>query len=151
MHSINHTYQTISLFLAFLMFLTSTGLSIDMHFCGNHLKSFSLTGKAKNCFELAKSSTCPKHKKEVATANVECEMSKKDCCHNKTLNLQADLTPDLPANDFLISPQLDRFIIAYVAVFIDNKPETVAKPSFAHYKPPLIPRDIPVLVQSFLI
>lgn len=121
-----------------------------MHFCGNHLKSFSLTGKAKNCFELAKSSTCPKHKKE-ATTNVECEISKKDCCHNKTLNLQADLTPDLPATDFLISPQLDHFIIVFAAVFLDNKPYTLTKPSFALYKPPLIPKDISLFVQSFLI
>ena len=133
------------------MFLTSTGFSIDMHFCGNHLKSFSLTGKAKNCFELAKTSKCAKHQQtEVATP--ECEMSKKDCCHNKTLVLQADLTPDIPANDLIISPQLQDFLVAYVAVFLKSiLPNERHHSSFAHYKPPLILRDIPVLVQSFLI
>ena len=136
--------------MAFLIFLTSAGFSIDMHFCGQQLKSFSLTGKAKNCFELAKTSKCPKHK-TVALATPECEMSKKDCCHNKTLNLQADLTPDIPANDFLISVQLQDFVVAFIAVYFENRPHQSIKPSFAHYKPPLIPRDIPVFVQSFLL
>ena len=150
MHSISKTYQFISLTLAFLMFLTSAGFSIDMHFCGKQLKSFSLTGKAKNCFELAKTSKCPKHQK-VALATPECEMSKKDCCHNKTLHLQADLTPDIPANDFLISTQLQDVVVAFVTTFLECQPVIALEPSYVHYKPPLIPKDIPILVQSFLL
>jgi len=121
-----------------------------MHFCGKNLKSFSLTGKAKNCFELAKSSTCSKHKK-TTTIETACELSKKDCCHNKTIYLQADLTPDIPANDFLISPQLQDFLIAYVTVYFQNKPINTVIPNYLHYKPPLISEDIPVLIQSFLL
>ena len=123
--------------MAFLIFLTSAGFSIDMHFCGQDLKSFSLTGKAKNCFELAKSGTCAMHKK-MTTVKVACEMSKKDCCHNKTLYLKADLTPDIPTNDFLISPQLQDFVIAYVTVFFENRPSDLIVPNYLHYKLSLI-------------
>lgn len=136
--------------MAFLIFLTSAGFSIDMHFCGQHLKSFSLTGKAKNCFELAKTNKCPKHQ-TAALTTPECEQSKKNCCHNKTLHLQADLTPDIPANDFFISTELQDFVITFIAAYFENRPHQSIKPDFAHYKPPLIPKDIPVFFQSFLL
>jgi len=136
--------------LAFLIFFTSVGFSIDMHFCGTDLKSISFTGKAKNCFELAASSTCVKHKK-IAPMEGACEKSKKDCCHNKTLHFQADLTPDIPASTFLITNQLQDFIVTFVAIFINKKSWEYSLPTFVHYKPPLITKDIPILVQSFLL
>ena len=121
-----------------------------MHFCGKHLKSFSLTGKAKNCFELAKIAKCSKHAQAVVEMP-DCERSKKDCCHNKTLNLKADLTSDFPTNDFLISTQLQSFVIAFIAIYLEDCPPETDIPNFLHYKPPLIPKDIPVLIQSFLL
>jgi len=151
LNQISITYRIISLTMAFLIFLSSAGFSMDMHFCGANLKSFSLTGKAKNCFELAKTKTCPKHKKAIAAVEVECEMSKKDCCHNQTVHFQADLTPDIPANDFLISASLQDFVIAFVTVYGEKPSFEPVVPNFIYYKPPLIPKDIPVLIQSFLL
>lgn len=152
MNKINNTYRIISLSLAFLMFFTSVGFSIDMHYCGNHLKSFSLIGKAKNCYELAGTatpSTCPKHKK---TDTVESQtMEKKGCCHNRNLSLDADLTSPNHANNFIVGEQLQDFAIAFVQVFIAERIIESKTPTTSYYKPPLIPKDIPVLVQSFLL
>lgn len=150
MNSTRKTDRVISLALAFLVFVTSAGFSIDMHFCGNHLKSFSFMGKAKNCFELAKMGNCSKHK-QSETAVPDCEMTKKDCCHNKTINLQADLTADVPVADGVMSMQLQTFIFSYVVAFYTDPLVDTATSTYKLYKPPLLLRDIPVLIQSFLL
>ena len=153
MNLISNTYRIISLTLAFLMFFTSVGFSIDMHYCGNSVQSFSLFGKAKNCTEMmetAATKSCQMHKK-MANPKDGYSINKKDCCHNRTLNLQADLTSEIQTNDFMVSQQLQNFVIAFVVVFLENRPVETIAPNFALYKPPLIPRDIPVLVQSFLL
>jgi len=138
--------------MALLMFLTSTGLSIDMHFCGDHLKSFNLFGKAKNCYELAgvQPTKCDVPQK-AQTTNTGCSMSKKSCCHNQSLSLQADLEVDAEQGDFLISAQLQHFVVAFVATFLQDQRIEPRKNYYSPYKPPLIARDIPVLIQSFLL
>jgi len=138
--------------MALLMFITSTGLSIDMHFCGDHLKSFDLFGKAKNCYELAgmQPTKCEMPQKEQ-TPTTGCSMSKKNCCHNQSLNFKADLESDTENGEFLISPELQHFVIAFAATFLQDQRIEPQKINFISYKPPLILRDIPVLIQSFLL
>ena len=76
----------------------------------------------------------------------------KDCCSNKTLQLQSDQDQKIQTNDFVVSKQLKQFVIAYVAVFFaDDFDLQREATTFAHYKPPLIQRDIPVLNQTFLL
>ena len=138
--------------MALLMFLTSTGLSIDMHFCGDHLKSFNLFGKAKNCYELTgMQPTKCKMSKDAAPLTTGCSMSKKNCCHNQSLNSKADLDANAEDGNFLTSTQLQHFVIAFAANFLQDQRIEPQKINFASYKPPLILRDIPVLIQSFLL
>lgn len=147
------TYRIISLALAFLMFFTSIGFSIDMHYCGNHLKSFNLFGKAKNCYELAgitAPETSPSNEKHQ-TLTTGCSMDKKDCCQNRSLSFQTDLTSDTQTADFVISQPLLDFIVAFVVVYLDTRLPKTTISTFDYYKPPLIVRDIPVFIQSFLI
>lgn len=137
--------------MALLMFVTSTGLSIDMHFCGDHLKSFNLFGKAKNCYELAGMQPTKCEIPQEQTPTMGCSMSKKSCCHNQSLNLQADLAADTENGDFLISPELQHFVIAFAVTFLQDQQIEPQKVNHSPYKPPLIARDIPVLIQSFLL
>ncbi len=153
MNPISITYRITSLTLAFLMFFTSVGFSIDMHYCGNHLQSFNLFGKAKNCTEMvatAATKGCQMHEK-ITTPKDGFSIHKKDCCHNRTLNLQADLTSEIQTDNFMDSQQLQDFVVAFVVVFLENRPTETTASNFALYTPPLIPRDIPVLFQSFLL
>ena len=53
MNKISNTYQFTALMLAFLMFFTSTGFAINVHYCQGELKSFSFFGKSKTCNEMA--------------------------------------------------------------------------------------------------
>ena len=146
------TYRFIALFMAFLMFFTSAGFAMDMHFCQGKLKSVSFFGKAQTCHDMADNTmkNCPHHKKMMAEKKGCSE--DKNCCSNKTVHFQSDQDQQVQNFDFVVSKQLQQFVIAYVAVFIANdfNIEHEAIP-FAHYKPPLIQRDIPILNQSFLL
>ncbi len=143
-------YKHITLLLAFLMFFTSTGLSLDMHYCQGQLKSISFIGKAKSCHE--KESHCKKHKASCQSLNQNTkESSDNSCCNNKTVTVQLDVeyidaqAPTIDLNSF-------QFLVAYTNVFVvKNNIYSTSTIPFQNYKPPLLTRDIPVLIQSFLI
>lgn len=156
MNFLRTIYRFFALTMAFLMFFTSVGFAMDMHYCGGQLKSVSFFGKAKTCHDIAEESEtpmmkdCPHHKKMMAE-NKGCSEDK-DCCSNKTVHLQSDQVQKNQTNDFVVSKELKQFAIAYVTVFFadDFNLEREAA-NFGHYKPPLIQRDIPVLNQTFLL
>ena len=152
MYSINKTYRIISLTLAFLMFTTSVGFAVDMHYCQGKLKSFSFTGKAKSCHDrvdAAQMTNCPHHKKMMKQSK-NCSIDKKDCCDNQVQRFQSDQDQVIQTFD-LTNKQLHQFVIAYVAVFFNTNLFETDTPSFISYKPPLVLRDIYVLIQSFLL
>ena len=153
MHPLGGTYRIIACALAFLMFFTSTGFSVDMHYCQGNLKSFKFFGKAKSCHEIAeKVAHCSHHRKAMKPERSEgCSKDKKGCCHNKTLHFQSDQDQQIPTPVFVVSQQLQQFLIAGVAVFFSKDHPGKNTPASAHYKPPLIPKDVLVLVQSFLL
>ena len=149
----SYTYRLIALTMAFLMLFSSVGFSIDMHYCQGKLKSFSFFGEAKNCHEMAKEKACPHHQKKIEQeATKTCSIDKKDCCQNKTLHFQCHQDQQIQASDLVLSQLSQQFVVAFVAVFFKNNfTETTAKSSYTHYKPPIIPRDISVLFESFLL
>lgn len=147
----SNTYRVLAFSLAFLMFFTSVGLSVDMHFCQGNFKSFSLIGKAKNCHELAKTSTCKHHKNPIQEEETCDKTAKKDCCENRTVTLNADQDQQIQTVDFTLTKEVKQFVTAYVYAFYQNKLTKDETIPFALYRPPLIKRDIPILIQSFLI
>lgn len=147
----NMSYRIIAFSLAMLILLTSSGLTLDMHMCQGNLKSFSLFGKAKSCVELAQKKQCHKTKKSChEQISSEKKTCKKGCCDNisTVIKLSTDLVEGQTA---LYSAQNLQFAAVFVYTyfgFTDYKP---SPHYFQHYKPPLLNRDIPVLIQSFLI
>lgn len=154
MNKISYTYRFIALTLAFLMLFTSVGFAVDMHYCQGKLKSVSFFGKAKTCHEMSDTASmknCPHHQK-IMEQKEGCSIDKKDCCSNKTVYFQSDQDQQVQTSDFVVSKQLQQFVIAYVAAFFTNDFSIESDAvSFVLYKPPLISRDIYVLVQSFLL
>ncbi len=128
---------------------------MDMHYCGGELKSVSFFGKAKTCHDMAGDNEtsmkdCPHHKK-MASEKKGCSEDK-DCCSNKTVQLQSDQDQEVQTNNFVVSKQLKQFVIAYVAIFFVGDCDLQREAAnYALYKPPLIRRDIPVLNQTFLL
>jgi hypothetical protein len=148
--SLSHRITAIS--MALLMMLSSTGFSMDIHYCQDQLKSVSLLGKAKSCHE--KQETPPCHKMKKSCHHKEDNVSKADkdnCCHNETVVIEKS---DLDATPTQLSTvqdiQLD-FVAAFVAVYVFNYSVQADFQPYAQYKPPLPDRDVQVLYQTFLI
>lgn len=147
---IQRKYRIISLIMAFMVFCSSSGFSLDLHYCQGQLKSFSIFGKAKNCHEMAKMSHCKHH--GIETTNTCSDKKDKDCCNNETHLVKSDL--ELQVNSYKIS--LDKneelFIAAFVSIFLYSSFIPISETDTLHtVSPPLIPRDICVLFQNFLL
>ena len=156
MTNLRSTYRLVALMMAFLMFFTSVGFAMDMHYCGGELKSVSFFGKAKTCHDMAGDNETPMmkdclHHKKMMAEKKGCS-EERNCCSNKTVHLQSDQNQEIQTNDFAVIKELKQFVIAYVAVFFlsDFNIESDSA-SYSQYKSPLILRDIPVLTQSFLL
>lgn len=84
--------------------------------------------------------------------NGKCILNEKDNCENKTLHFQLDQDQGIQQLNLELSTEFKQFIAVYSAAFFLNSSQIQENlPSLIHYKPPLIYRDIPILVQSFLI
>lgn len=144
MYSNPRKYKLFSLIMASLMFITSVGFSVDMHYCNGQLKSISLFGEAKSCHDTTMHKTCPYHK------NMQKD---KDCCENKTLVFQADIDKELENEFFVLSQNLELscFIVAFTEIFLDNLPRIDKEIIPFDYTKPPAQRDIYVLLETFLL
>ena len=121
---------------------------LGAHYCGGELKSVALYGKAKPCAHAAHD------KKDVPP----CHSSKsekddaKGCCDDDEYLMDAlDITTTVdqywsgfaPVAHGMVPPVVERSAYALGEPHVD--------PAYLNYKPPLIRRDIPVLIQTFLI
>lgn len=153
----NKSYRIAAFLLAVLMFSTSVGFAVDMHYCGDQLKSFNLFGKAKTCMEKAgnaKNQSCTKLRMQQHAEHGEQsgdQIEKSDCCHDKTVQVQSNQQLEVPSVEMSIHPPLQQFILAYLVVFLIQLDARKNNPAAESYRPPLIPRDILVLIQSFLL
>ena len=138
--------------MAFLMFLASTGLSMDMHYCQNQLQGISLIGKAKSCHDRQRHAPCHKKKKTCHHSNGSAAKADADnCCHNETIAIEK---LDLDATAKQIATYQDiplDFLAALAALYLFDYCEQADFQPYVHYKPPLPDRDVQVLYQTFLI
>ena len=142
MNSFKQTYRFIALIMAALMFFTSVGFVVDMHYCSGELRSISFDGKAKTCHEGVGNDEAP----------VKDSSEDRGCCSNKSMHIQFDQDQKLQITDIEVGREFKQFVIAYVAVFFLNHLNIECNAaSYTQYKSPLILRDIPVLIQSFLL
>lgn len=126
--------------LAVLLILVTAGLNFNKHFCGDTLVSLSIYKPAKDC-SMTMGSTDAKGfcGKEV--------VKKGNCCKDESqfLKLKDDFVPEKMVKQ--ISPDLVAFVFALVIV---NDSQQTSTSGYQNYKPPLIERDMPVFVHSFL-
>ena len=143
------TFRILHITLAFLIFVSSAGFTLNSHFCQDTLQSVAIFLTPENCHERAAhcamnaAKSCCSKKKNTCS-----ESEDKDCCEDKSEFVKADIdfTPfavsdfqmDLPA--LLSSP----ISIHFEAIFTDKLIR------FTNYIPPPLIRNLPVLFQSFL-
>ena len=138
--------------MAMLVLLSSTGFSIDLHYCQGQMKSFSLFGKAKSCHEQMEKGHCKKKKKAChAPLQDQIEKCKKDCCSNKTIKVESN-DDAKKVQRIKIAPLQTQMLTTFVQVFLLDKTK-LNKVIIPHlnYVHPLLNKDIPLLIQSFLL
>lgn len=137
----------ILLILTFVVLVSSTGISVGMHLCGGELEDLSFFGAKADCPMEQQQQKLPSCHNEPAPDNAASA-----CCDDHTLLLeQADAAADSSAQ--LLTKSLDlKFVAAFKVVILQLfAPEAEQASAYALYKSPPIARDIPVLVQSFLL
>ncbi len=146
------SHRIASLTMALLLLLSSTGFSIDVHYCQDQLMGISFMGKAKSCHDHDSTSLCHHAKKTCHDKIDKEDNSEKDkCCHNESIVIkksETDATSPLLASTEAI--HLD-FVTAFVAVYFFNYKLDTYFQTFEQYKPPLPDRDFLLLYQFFLI
>jgi len=148
---INKISKFIAPALALMVLVSSMSYTIDFHYCQGQLKSFSLFGKAKNCHEMASKMASCHHKKQVDEMSKTCSEGDNNCCNNKTVYFESDFDEQIINFDYLSLESLS-FAVAFEHSSFDDLFEVIKDViPFAHYKPPLIRKDIPVLFETFLL
>lgn len=136
--------QIILLALTLLVLVSSTGISVGMHICGGKLRDLTFSGEPAACPMAQKQVKLPPcHSSEQGDSN--------NCCEDHKLVVERlDVASD---TKFISLNSLDlKFIVAVKAVILKLfAPEVALKPTYALYSSPPLARDIPVLVQSFLL
>lgn len=139
--------QLILLVLTFVVLVSSTGISVGMHLCGGELEDLSFFGAKVDCPMEQQKETVPACHKVPASGD-----NATDCCDDHTLVFEhSDSVQHLKAQ--LLTKTVDlKFVAAFKVVILRLfAPEAAVESTYAYYNPPPIARDIPVLVQSFLL
>ena len=126
------------------MFGSSMGYSIDLHYCQDEIKGFSLIGKTKSCHDSAK-------KCGASHATDEGSEEEKNCCDNRHVDIQkSDQDLTIGAETLLVDIRYSRVLsISFLSSRKTDKVAISIPNDF--YDPPPKSRDIPILFQSFLI
>jgi hypothetical protein len=127
-----------------LLLVTLPSLSLSMHFCGGELNNVTLLAIDHSCGMEPQTPVPPCHE-PAADADAL------PCCQDQPV---LDETPDQithSAQITLSAPDFT-FLSSVFAVWLGlPHPADILSARYHNYSPPLIERDIPVLVQSFRI
>jgi len=157
--NISYLHRITALLLALLMFTTSIGYSMDVHYCGNEIKSIGLFGNAVACEmesvekqeeDLHACCKAPELNKESETCHSQ-KIEEEDCCHNETIVLETD-------SDFNHDKTIDfdfQQDFVFTTLFIYNVfafrvEENTVNDNF-YYSPPKLTKDVMTLHQVFII
>ncbi len=124
--------------------MSSIGHSVSLHLCGGEIENVALLGRAQACS--ANDSSCDRD----AKGNHE-SIHQKGCCEDKTVVVDTDKILSKITEKLDVANFLDASIPVVDRIHETNYYSTEEYTHSSTYKPPLIDRDITVLVRSFLI
>lgn len=133
--------------MALLIFFSSSGLSIDIHYCKGKVKRLNLLGKAKSCSEVDQElSHCYNSENENSSCSVN--GTHDGCCNNQSFKLDLDFdSGEILATNF--TDIQDKLVIAYVLSYLKYSVPSTTLDNYRDYHPPPLERDIAVLFQVF--
>jgi hypothetical protein len=129
-----------SLILSLLIVLSSMSFAVNLHLCMGELESVRI---------LTDAPACDMHRKSCHAAEPD-KSTKDDCCEDeqRILHGQDELSkaPAFQETHFELVA-----VLSLLVSYLTADTELPGIDTLEVYIPPLLPRDIPVLVQSFLI
>ncbi|MFK8004795.1 MAG: hypothetical protein AB8H03_00425 [Saprospiraceae bacterium] len=138
--------KSIHIILAFFLLISTSGFSINTHFCQNQLQDLQVFCQAKTCGELqAEKESCHK----VADENIK--SCKKGCCESKSDFHQLDLDQQTVPTTF--KPLSIKVLTAVLFTLLNIELPSADQKStdYFNYKPPLIICNYTAELQTFLI
>lgn len=133
--------KTIAVSLVLAVMFASSSFTVNMHFCCNKLVDMAVLNKAQVCDNAMKAQTNPSKK---------CSFEKKGCCDNKSIVKEG--SDNFQKTSFEMENQklvfLNTFFYTYVNLFEGLEQNIIP---FRDYDPPLIPKDLQVLHEVYLI
>jgi len=137
-------HQISSIVMALLVLISTLSISVEKHYCGEHLVDVAIFTEAENCgMEVLDNDSIAADHDEL--------VSQKTCCTDVVdlIEGQDELSLDQSKE---LSPDQKVFILSFAAVFSGlNILEPQKHTSFEHYSPPIVVKDIQVLNEAFLI
>jgi len=116
------------------------GFTVSSHICGGK--------KVKTVFSVGVADVSCGMEKKANDCSSKKQM-KKNCCEDEVQLIQNDKDYIQQITNFDFSPN---FLIAFVTTYVELfENETTEIDFFSDHSPPPLIRDIPVLIQSFLI
>lgn len=137
-----------AILLSLLVLLSSTSFTFNMHFCMGEMKSIALFSSASPCQKKNQRPPCPRgiHDQDGSSHS---QMTKKGCCEDQSL--VKDGLEELTQTSSVSVPDVPMMAALYATFSLLSDSPFVHSGSYNEYSPPLIERDIPVFIQSFLI
>lgn len=139
-------HRIFSLTMAFLLFVSTMGISMDVHYCQDTAQNVAFFKTAKNCYD--KVPDINKRPCQLTKSQME-SIKKKPCCHNDGDYFKADLEAISQVHD--IDVNFSSAVIVQPVLLIEGIVFQKTKAHLLDYKPPLVSKDILTHFQQFLI
>ncbi|WP_029489773.1 HYC_CC_PP family protein [Aquimarina agarivorans] len=137
----NLIYKITSIFMTFVVLLSTMSFTISSHFCGDTVMDVSYFSKASSCGMEIKQDL----------NNKDCSISKKNCCKDVTKVIEGQDDLKKSAFDNLSFDQqvfVASFCYSYINLFKGLHNKVIP---FKNYSPPLVVKDIQALDEVYLI
>jgi hypothetical protein len=137
-----------------LIFLSSVGFSIDVHFCKDSIKDIAFIEAADCDMEITKTDVPPCHKKcgnQISkTAESEEGICKMKCCHNERFNYEVPGEMDTAPEVSISHSSVQSVLIYFLCDFYSYESLEVNPVSWV-YEPPIPKANFSILYQVFRI
>lgn len=132
--------------LAILLLFSSSGIVYSKHYCGGELKSVAFFGQAEPCHADKEAKSCPFH----PTSDKE-QPEKNDCCDDESEIIKLDEEIEIPQFDLELPEHQQLVAVLLVTADLLSFSSDKKTLHYLNYKPPLIVRNLPVSLQTFLL
>ena len=133
-----------TIILSLMVVISSMTISFSAHYCGEILKDFAFFTEAEDC---------PMEQKMHLDCRFNAQATEDNCCDQQEGQIDGvNLETTLAEKHIDFDQAQLSFILAYVATYAHSyASEVIIAADYKTIHSPLIEKDIPVFIQSFLI